>query len=121
MSIVFQYVFLRQVLHLTHTAAKTPSAIAVQYEQIQIFRFLLKFPKIKGYITRRQWQTCCVLFNMGLVEMQNVSGWQVAVSKDGAIYAANLKLQIIKSIFTFLLAVFSAVFGFWLGALQQSC
>ena len=118
MSIVFQYVFLRQVLHLTHTAAKTPSAIAVQYDQIQIFRFLLKFPKMKDCITRRQWQACCVLFNMGLVEMQNISGWQVAVSKDGAKYAAELKLQIIKSVCTFLLALFSALFGFWLGSLQ---
>ena len=59
-----------------------------------------------------------VLFNMGLVQMKQVTEWKIAVSKEGAIYLAELKMQIIKSVCSVLLAAVSAVFGFVLGLAQ---
>ena len=55
---------------------------------------------------------------MGLVQMKQVTEWKIAVSKEGAIYLAELKMQIIKSVCSVLLAAVSAVFGFMLGLAQ---
>ena len=50
--------------------------------------------------------------------MIQVTEWKIAVSKEGVIYLAELKMQFIKSICSVLLAAASAVFGFMLGLAQ---
>lgn len=117
MSIVFQYIVLRKILIMTHSTMQTPSAFALAYSELHVIPILWKFQATKKKIHKMQWNTCCILFNMGLVEMRNNSEWLIAVSKDGALYAAELKLQIIKSVCTVLLAIFSALLGFWFGQL----
>ena len=117
MSIIFQYMILRKILKLTHLYTQTPSAVALSYDELRIFSLLWKVKPLREFINARQRTCCCILFNMGLVEMRNTPTWKIAVSKEGALYAAELKLQIIKSIGTVLLAVFSTLFGFLLGTL----
>ena len=112
MSIIMQYLVLRAVLLKTHQVISSPSAFAVSYNSLHAFPLVWHIPFLS------QWKTCCVLFNMGLVQMKQVTEWKIAVSKEGAMYLAELKMQIIKSICSVLLAAVSAVFGFMLGLSQ---
>lgn len=117
MSVIMQYAILRAVLLQTHNAIQTPSAFRLPYDQLRVFRLLWKIPKVSGWIALTQWKTCCILCNMGLVELQGTDQWYIAVPKAGALYVAELKMQIIKATCSVLLAAVSAVLGFVLGSL----
>lgn len=118
MSIIMQYLVLRAVLLKTHQAISLPSAFAVSYNSLHAFPLVWRIPFLSQWANRAQWKTCCVLFNMGLVQMKQVTEWKIVVSKEGAMYLAELKMQIIKSVCSVLLAAVSAVFGFMLGLSQ---
>lgn len=118
MSIIMQYLVLRTVLLKTHQEISSPSAFAVSYNCLHAFPLVWRIPFLAKWANRSQWKTCCVLFNMGLVQMKQVTEWKIAVLKEGAMYLAELKMQIIKSICSVLLAAVSAVFGFILGLSQ---
>lgn len=117
MSVIMQYVILRAVLLQTHNAMQTPSAFRLPHDQLRVFRLLWKIPKVSEWIAQTQWKTCCVLYNMGLVEMRGTDQWYIAVPQSGARYVAELKMQIIKAACSVLLAAVSAVLGFVLGSL----
>ena len=117
MSVVLQYAILRAILLQTHESIQSPSAFRLPYDQLRVFWLLWKIPKVSGWISRAQWQTCCILFNMGLVEMRNSDQWYIAVPQSGALYLAELKTQAIKAACSVLLADMSALFGFVLGSL----
>lgn len=123
MSIFFQYYVLQKILSASYKSARMPGKIAIEYNQIRF-----RPPKQNGRFRRfsewryqflggKQWKTCCVLERMGLIQIQDIGERKVFITKEGAQYAAELKLQIVKSVCTFLLAIFSAIFGFWLGRL----
>lgn len=109
MSIIMQYLVLRAVLLKTHQVISSPSAFAVSYDSLHALPLVWRIPFLSQWANRAQWKTCCVLFNMGLVQMKQVTKWKIAVSKEGAMYLAELKMQIIKSICSVLLAAVSAV------------
>ena len=118
MSIIMQYLVLRAILLKTHQEISSPSAFAVSYNCLHALPLVWRIPFLSHWANRLQWKTCCVLFNMGLVQMKQVTEWKIAVSKEGVIYLAELKMQFIKSICSVLLAAASAVFGFMLGLAQ---
>ena len=123
MSIFFQYYVLQKILSASYKNAKLPDSTSMPYKTIRPLKRLSKIrkyriiDKIVLFFWGRQWRTCCILEKMGLIKMVQLNEWLISITKDGAIYAAELKLQVVKSAFTFLLAVFSAVFGFLLGRL----
>lgn len=117
MSIIFQYFVIRKLILTTQSTIQTPSEFKLPYSELHVFSVLWRIPFIKTILNKRQWNTCCILFHTGFVEMSHGAEWYIKISEKGALYAIELKLQIIKSIFTVLLSVFSALLGFWLGRL----
>lgn len=115
MSFVMQYLILRAVILETHKEIQTPSSFALPYSELHALWLLHKIPKIGIVFDRAQWKTCCVLNNMGLVEMRHGQSWFIAVTKSGALFLHDLKMQMIKAACTVLLAVVSAFLGFALG------
>lgn len=115
MSFFLQYLVLRNVLLQTHKTIQTPSAFAIPYSELKVLWLLWKFPVVKRFVRSSQWKTCCILCNMGLLEMRHGDGWLVAVTKSGALFLHELKVQAIKAIWTIAVAVASGVLGFWFG------
>lgn len=117
MSFVMQYLVLRAVLLKTHKSIQTPSAFALPYDQLKALWLLWKIPLVRRIISRSQWKTCCVLHNMGLVEMKHGSVWFIAVTTNGALFLHELKMQVVKATGTVIMAIVSGLLGFLAGSL----
>lgn len=115
MSLFMQYWVLRSVLLQTHRIIQTPSAFALPYNELRVFSLLRKIPALDKRIGDLQWTTCCILHNMGLVEMRHATSWLIAVTPAGAMFMHDLKMQAVKAVCTILLTAASVMLGFLLG------
>lgn len=112
MSFLIQYLVLRAVLLDTHKAIQTPVAFALPYDQLKVLRPIWLIPLVRCVLAREQWKTCCVLHNMGLVEMKHGAGWSIAVTTSGALFLHEMKMQAVKALCTILMAAASGLLGF---------
>lgn len=112
MSFFMQYLVLRAVLLGTHKAIQTPVAFALPYDRLKVLKPLWAIPLVRCVLARQQWKTCCVLHNMGLVEMKHSKEWFIAVTTSGALFLHELKMQAVKAVCTVALAAASGLLGF---------
>lgn len=112
MSFIMQYLVLRTILLDTHRAIQTPVAFALPYDQLKVLKPLWAIPHVRCVLARKQWKTCCVLHNMGLVEMKHGAVWFIAVTTSGALFLHELKMQAVKALCTVLMAAASGLLGF---------
>ena len=112
MSFLIQYLVLRAVLLDTHKAIQTPVAFALPYDQLKVLRPIWLIPLVRCVLAREQWKTCCVLHNLGLVEMKHGAGWPIAVTTGGAVLLTGLKSQAVQALCRIVMAEHGGVHGF---------
>ena len=117
MSFFMQYLVLRTVLLQTHESIQTPSAFALPYRELRVLRLLWRIPGLCKFMSLSQWKTCCMLHNMGLVEMRYSQEWFIAVTMSGALFLHDLKMQVVKALCTVGMAAISGLLGFLVGSL----
>lgn len=107
MSFIIQYIVLSRIMTRTFRIMQTPTRFRLPYSELHVRLFRGLF-----------WRHCCVLEKMGFVEMFHDEDYlRVSVTRAGALFANDLKMQFVKAFCSLLLAGASAAIGFALGSL----
>lgn len=118
MLLIIQYLVLKKILKTTYKTIQTPSVFKLPFSKLKIWYLPNEIKIFHKVICSPNllWKNCYILHNLGFIEMTNGSSdWFVSITKDGVRHMMEIKLQYIKAICSFTLAIISAILGFILG------